>query len=328
MDSNSLIGTSVAFARMLALIEKCARLQAHVLIEGETGTGKELAARAIHYGGIRRDGPFVPVNCGAFPEGLIESELFGHLRGAFTDARADLSGLVETAAGGSLFLDEVDALTLKAQVALLRFLQDGSFRAIGSRIERKVDVRIIAATNTSLDSLTEAGRFRTDLLYRLRILSIKLPPLRERDQDAILLARTFFARCQREHQCRVANFDESSCGWFSRYQWPGNVRELEGLVYREAMICDEQSLRLAAPASISGERRRVPDRRSLSLDDVPYSTAKSLALEQFDRQYLTELMARSKGNVTHAARLAGKERRALGKLLKRHGLISHAPGKC
>lgn len=326
MEHNSLIGNSIAFSKMLTLIEKFARLRAPVLIEGETGTGKELAARSIHYGGILRNKPFVPLNCGAFPEGLIESELFGHLKGTFTDARSDLPGLVETAAGGSLFLDEIDTLTPKAQVALLRFLQDGSYRPIGSRVERKVDVRILAATNANLDQLAESGTFRSDLLYRLRILTLKLPPLRERGQDSLLLARAFFIRCRQENQCMARELDESTCSWFSRYQWPGNVRELEGLVYREAMISDDDTLRLNPPGLFTGERRNIFDRRLLRFDGMTYSAAKSLTLDQFDRQYLADLMEQAKGNVTHAARIAGKERRTLGKLLKKHGLSSRDMG--
>ena len=322
MEHYSLIGSSVVFSKMLMLIERFSRLHAPVLIEGETGTGKELAARAMHYGGILRDKPFVPVNCGAFPEGLIESELFGHIKGTFTDARADLPGLVETASGGSLFLDEIDTLTPKAQVALLRFLQDGRYRPIGSRVERKVDVRILAATNANLDQLAESGNFRSDLLYRLRILTLKMPPLREREQDALLLARVFFTRCRQENQCKAGELDESACSWFSRYQWPGNVRELEGLVYREAMVSDDDTLRLDPPGSFSGERRNALDRRLIRFDGMAYSKAKSMALEQFDRHYLADIMEQAKGSVTCAARIAGKERRALGKLLKKHGLSS------
>ena len=326
METYSLIGCSIAFSKMKALIEKFAKLHAPVLIEGETGTGKELAARAIHYGGILHDKPFVPINCGAFPEGLIESELFGHLKGTFTDAKADFPGLVETAAGGTLFLDEIDALTPKAQVALLRFLQDGSYRSVGSRVERKVDVRIIAATNANLDQLAESGAFRSDLLFRLRILSLKLPPLRERDQDSLLLARAFFAKYKQLHRCKSEVLDESSCSWFTRYQWPGNVRELEGIVYRETMISDEETLRLEPPGSFLAERRNTGDRRQITFDGISYSAARSMALEQFDRKFLAELMEQTKGNVTHAARIVGKERRALGKLLKKHGLSTREVG--
>lgn len=327
MTSVTLLGASPAFTAAIALIEKMAALPAPVMLEGETGTGKELAARAIHYGGVRRDFPFVPVNCGTIPDTLIESELFGYSKGAFTDARADTPGLVTAADGGTLFLDEVDALSPKAQVAVLRFLQDGSYRPVGSRVERKANVRIIAATNAPLDTLTTAGGFRLDLLYRLRILSLRLPPLREREDDAMLLARAFLERCRAEYRCRVERLDETSCDWFRRYPWPGNVRELEGLVYREAMVSDGDILRLSPPSGLVGERRRAGDRRGASFDGLSYAHAKSRALEQFDRQYLDSLMEQTMGNVSQAARLSGKERRALGKLLKKNGIDSGRYGR-
>jgi two-component system, NtrC family, response regulator GlrR len=327
MNDVSLIGSSPAFARALQLIEKLARLSAPVLIEGETGTGKEMAARAIHYGGRRRDLPFVPINCGALPESLFESELFGHVRGAFTDARMDRPGLVETANSGTLFLDEVDALTLKGQVAILRFLQDGSFRPVGSRVERSADVRIVAASNANLDRLSESGAFRTDLLFRLRILSLNLPPLRERGNDALLLTRAFFNKCRRQHECKVIELDESSCAWFSRYHWPGNVRELEGLIYREAMMCDDATLRLAPPLILSPESSQGGDAGMTAFNGTPYSVAKSKALDRFAREYLTGLMGHAGGNVTRAARVAGKDRRALGKLLRKHGLDRRGLGQ-
>jgi two-component system, NtrC family, response regulator GlrR len=327
MKSVSLLGNSPAFASALRLIQKLAKLSAPVLIEGETGTGKEMAARAIHYEGDRRDRPFVPVNCGAFPDSLFENELFGHVKGAYTDARADQAGLVEAADAGTLFLDEVDALTPKAQVSILRFLQDGTYRPVGSRVERRADVRIVAASNADLDDLAESGAFRSDLLFRLRILNLQLPPLRERGDDALLLARAFFDKCRRQHDCKVAELDESSCEWFGRYRWPGNIRELEGLIYREAMICDDTILRLAAPVTLLGERRIGNDRRSMSdFNGLPYALARSRVLEHFDRQYLAGLMTHAGGNVTRAARVAGKERRALGKLLKKHGLDGREPG--
>jgi DNA-binding NtrC family response regulator len=327
MSGVSLLGSSPAFCCVLRLIEKFARLSAPVLIEGETGTGKDMVARAIHYGGGRRDLPFVPVNCGAFPDTLFESELFGHVRGAFTDARMDRPGLVETANSGTLFLDEIDALTPKAQVAVLRFLQDGSFRPVGSRAERNADVRILAATNANLDRLVESGAFRIDLLFRLRILNLKLPSLRDRGDDALLLAQAFFDRCKRQHECTAMDLDASSCAWFGRYRWPGNVRELEGLVYREAMLCEEATLRLAAPTTASQERRQGGDRRLAGFSSTPYSVAKSKVLDQFARRYLAGLMDQAGGNVTHAARVAGKDRRALGKLLKKYGLDRRGPGQ-
>ena len=283
-----------------------------------------MVARAIHYRGTRTGQAFVPLNCGAFQDNLIESELFGHVRGAFTDARTDQPGLVETAAEGTLFLDEVDALTPKAQVALLRFLQDGSYRPIGARVERKVNVRVIAATNGRLDDLVESRAFRGDLLYRLRVLGMKLPPLRERDDDVTLLANFFFDRCKVQFPCNPEGIDRDSCSWFRSYAWPGNIRELEGLIYRETLMCDEKILFLSSPVS---ETLR-PSKHEASLRDFcnkTYSSAKLAVLEQFEQQYLAHLMERTRGNVSQAARLAGKERRALGKLFKKHGINGHGP---
>lgn len=317
-DGFNLLGNSSAFSRVLVLINKLAKVNAPILIEGETGTGKEMVARAIHYEGSRRDQAFVPINCGAFPENLVESELFGHVKGAFTDARSDQPGLVETAANGTLFLDEVDSLSPRAQVTLLRFLQDGTYRPLGARVERKVDVRVIAATNSSLDELVKSHAFRCDLLYRLRILGMKLPPLRDRDDDAILLANVFFDRCKKKFHCEATALDQESCSWFRRYSWPGNIRELEGLIYREAVVCDEATLRLVSPLHHNFERRRTFERRLTGFTDTTYSSAKSMVVEQFERHYLSQLMMRTRGNVTQAARLAGKERRAFGKLLKKH----------
>ena len=319
MDGIWLAGDSTAFRKALSLIDKLAQFDAPVLIEGETGTGKEMAARAIHYRGRRCEKPFVPVNCGAFPDALIESELFGHVKGAFTDARSDHPGMVGIAAGGTLFLDEVDGLTTKGQVALLRFLQDCCYRPVGGRTERRADVRVIAASNAPLDRLTESGSFRLDLLFRLRIMSLLLPPLRDREGDVMLLARLFLKRCHEEHGCPVRRLDEGSCEWFPRYCWPGNVRELQSLVYREALICDQDVLRLPAPDSLAREQEGHRDRAS-TFDGTDFATAKAKAVAQFERSYLVRLMRQAQGNVTRAARLAGKERRALGKLLKKHGI--------
>ena len=218
MNNFSLLGNSRAFSNTLLLIDKLAKLQAPILVEGETGTGKEMASRAIHSRGIRSERIFVAINCGAFPETLIESELFGHVKGAFTDARND-----------------------------------------------------------------------------------------------------------QPHHCAAQELDEDSCSWFRRYAWPGNVRELEGMVYRETMVCDEATLRLPPPPAYSGERRFACDRRLAGLGDGTYSSAKSMVLEQFEVQYLKRLMALTRGNISHAARLVGKERRALGKLLKKHGLAAREP---
>jgi DNA-binding NtrC family response regulator len=315
-----LMGSSPVFLRALKLIEKLGSLDVPVLIEGETGTGKELAARAIHYGGTRQAYPFVPVNCGSFAEALIESELFGHVKGAFTDARMDKPGLVTAAEGGTLFLDEVDSLSARAQVALLRFLQDWSYRPVGGQVEFRADVRVIAATNNSLEHLAQRGEFRTDLLYRLKVLNLMLPPLRDRGDDVFALARHFFESYRLRYGSTAESLDERDCGWFCQYEWPGNVRELENLIIRESLLCETSILRPPPPNSFSEKREERFEMFLRNLSNMHFSKAKAKVVAHFEQDYLTALMTRANGNVSHAARLAGKERRALGKLLKKHGV--------
>lgn len=305
-----MIGRSRAFIDMMALIEKITAYDAPVLIEGETGTGKELAARAIHYQGNRRQGPFVPLNCGALPDNLVESELFGHCRGAFTDARTDKPGVVELAHKGTLFLDEVDALSSKAQVALLRFLQDQQFRPVGGRAERSSDVRVVAATNRKLSELEAQGQFRLDLLYRLRILHLCLPPLRERDGDPELLANHFvqigstrFGKC-------IRPFDPQTLHWFNCYHWPGNIRELENMVYQGFLLSDGPCIEVNAPTGIQAPK--------LVETSMNYRCAKARAIVEFENRFLRDAMRHSGGNVSAAARLIGTERRHLGRLLKKY----------
>jgi DNA-binding NtrC family response regulator len=307
------IGRSAAFRIAQGLIAKMARFDAPVLIEGETGTGKELAARALHYGGTRGDGPFVPVNCGALPDSLIENELFGHRRGAFTDARLDQPGLVELARRGTLFLDEVDALTPKAQVTLLRFLQDQQFRPLGARREEQADVRIVAASNRSLERQVAAGEFRLDLLYRLKLLHLVLPPLRERTGDAALLAEHFIQRGARRFGKRILPLDAATLGWFDSYHWPGNVRELENIVQREFLLAEGEQVAIPPPAALAAP----PGLRASLLN---YRQAKSDAIAQFEHRFLARLIGEARGNVTAAARMSGTERRHLGRLLKKYGV--------
>jgi len=301
-----------------------ATCDAPVLIEGETGTGKELAARAIHYQSARRDGPFIPVNCGAIPDALIESELFGHRRGAFTDAKEHQPGLVSLAEGGTLFLDEVDALSPKGQVTLLRFLQDQEFRPLGSRRVEHGNVRLLAASNSSLSTLAETGAFRPDLLYRLRILCLELPPLRQREGDVELLANRFLEACEQRFGLGPKALHPEALRWMNGYHWPGNIRELENLLYREYLLSDKQLLRLEPARTAKPLRPCRPEQTSGSL---PFHRAKELALAAFEREYLADLMGLASGNVSLAARLAGKERRSLGKLLKKHGLGGSPKGQ-
>jgi DNA-binding NtrC family response regulator len=294
------------------MIAKVAAYDAPVLIEGETGTGKELAARAIHYGGARKAGPFVPVNCGALPDSLIESELFGHRRGAFTDAHSDQPGLVTLAHLGTLFLDEVDALSAKAQVTLLRFLQDQQYRPVGSRREERADVRVVAASNRPLDVLVGENRFRLDLLYRLKLMQIRLPPLRERHGDVELLAKHFVNVGAARFGCAPRPLCRDTLRWFERYRWPGNVRELEHLVYHGLLLYEGRAVSIPPPPSVTATPSEEMPRN--------YRSAKDQAIAEFEHAYLTELIAKARGNVSVAARLAKTERRHLGRLLKKHGI--------
>jgi DNA-binding NtrC family response regulator len=312
------IGNSPAFQAVRENLKRFARYDAPVLIEGETGTGKELAARAIHYESARCDGPFVPVNCGALPEFLIENELFGHRRGAFTDARTDAPGLVELADSGTLFLDEVDALTPKAQVALLRFLQDQQYRPVGGGREKRADVRVITASNRELAPLCERGEFRLDLLFRLKLFHLRLPTLHERRGDARLLAQHFVETAAKHYGKARCALSAQTLEWFERYRWPGNVRELENLVYREFLLCDTETIHIPPPAGLD-PLQAAPD------DGLPcYRDAKAQAIAAFEVAYLDRVMRHAEGNVSAAARLIGTERRHLGRLLKKYNIVRHS----
>ena len=316
----NLIGCSPAFRDAVHLIRHIARTDAPVLIEGETGTGKEVAARAIHYSGARQDRPFVPVNCGALPEQLIENELFGHARGAYTDARGSQTGLVALADGGTLFLDEIESLCARGQVALLRFLQDLRYRPLGGQREERADVRIIAATNVSLWEMVAAKQFRPDLYYRLQILFLRLPPLRERTGDPGLLASHFGSAFSVRYGWPERRFAPESVALLDRYGWPGNVRELENLVHRAMLLSSDPLVTVPAdwltldPAAV-GTPHLAGDYFDLHLIE-----AKGRVLEEFERVYLSRALAQTGGNVSEAARRSGKERRAFGKLLRKHSI--------
>jgi DNA-binding NtrC family response regulator len=308
-----LIGTSAVLRRALTNVPHAIRTNETVLISGETGTGKELVARAIHYLGSRVSYPFVPVNCGTLVDTLLGSELFGHERGAFTDAHVRAPGLIAHADGGTVFLDEVDALTLRGQVALLRVLQDKTVRAIGSTQDNRVDVRFIAATNTPLRRLVDAGVFRADLYFRLSVFAIDLPPLRERVGDLVLLA-AYLLKKHTAPGTAVPQLSPAAVAALFGYDWPGNVRELENAVIR-AMHNSRDGL-------IRAEDLGLPTSAALTdaVEPRSFSESKRRIIQEFERRYLTELMIHHHGNVTSASRAAGKERRELGKLLKKHGL--------
>jgi DNA-binding NtrC family response regulator len=293
-------------------IAATARTDLPVLITGETGTGKELFARAIHFMSRRRNHPFIPVDCGGIPDHLFENELFGHVRGAFTDAHTEQRGLAAVAEGGTLFLDEVESLPLAAQAKLLRFLQERQFKALGSERWAQADVRIVAATNRDLVKQTAEKEFRPDLYFRLDVLRLELPPLRERPEDIPLLARYFLA--QHEPAGRARSFSPAALRRLTSYHWPGNVRELLNVIQR-AIVFSKGAQIDACEIVLS--QTTTTDRRD-------FRTAREETIESFERAFVQELLQRHQGNVTHAAKEAGKERRAFGRLIKKYGLRAGA----
>jgi DNA-binding NtrC family response regulator len=311
-----LIGRSQPFRAAIDLAARFAAWDAPVLVCGSTGNGKELFARLLHQLSKRRGGPFIPVNCGALPDTLIESELFGHARGAFTDAKAERPGLVALAARGTLLLDEVDALSTKAQVTLLRFLQDQEYRPVGGRLPTRGDVRVIAATNANLGDAVCAGRFRQDLLFRLDVLAIALPSLRERREDIVPLARFFLARFAALHDRPAPVLTPEAEAWLEAQPWPGNVRELENRMYRALVLCRGGQV---GTAELGGEPTAQPPAQGV-LYGGGFKAARTREMRAFEARYLRDLMAETNGNVSEAARRAGTERRAMGRMLKRHGI--------
>lgn len=313
-----LVGDSPTFRDSIRTLPSVAKNDNTVLISGETGTGKELVARAIHYLSPRAGFPFVPVNCGRLPDTLLEDELFGHERGAFTDAHAQRDGLIAQAESGTLFLDEVEALSPKAQVVLLRVLEHKRYTPVGSSTERKADIRIVAATNAPLDQLVQEQRFRADLYYRLYVFSINLPPLRERRGDILPLARHFLNKHTPSERPSIT-LTHDACALLTTYDWPGNIRELENAIIRSVHLCETNS--------VTAGDLGLPNSKNLPLNTVQakcvddsFKELKRKIVEAFEREYLGRLMHLHHGNVSHAALAAGKERRELGKLLKKYDI--------
>jgi DNA-binding NtrC family response regulator len=309
----NLVGESESFLRAVELIPRLGDVDGTLLITGETGTGKELFARAIHYAGPRKGKPFVPVNCGALPDHLVENELFGHARGAYTDAASGQQGLVAESEGGTLFLDEVEALSPAAQAKLLRFLQDYEYRQLGSPKTHRADVRVIAATNVDLKAEVEAQRYREDLFYRLSVLLLRIPALRDRGEDIPLLARHFARRYARRQGRPQPHFSDDAVACLMAHGWPGNVRELEAVVQRSVLMARSGTLEAEDIELLAGE----PGERSTLR---AFQEAKSSAIDSFERSYLTRVLTVHAGNISEAARAAGTDRRALQRLMRKHGI--------
>lgn len=311
-----LIGQSGAF---LAAVERLCKLRASeapVMICGETGTGKELFARALHYCGPRRAYPFIPVNCAALPDQLVENELFGHEKGAYTGAVDRRAGLVAEGAGGTLFLDEVDSLSAHAQAALLRFLQDATYRPIGAGRMRTVDTRIVAATNADLTLAVERERFRSDLFYRLNVIVLRIPPLRERVDDIILLARHILDALGRRYDSEAKQLSPAAADILVRCPWPGNVRELENRLHRAHVLTEGARIEPADLDDLPASHHNGAATES----EPTFAEARTSAIAGFERSYLVRLLVKTHGNVSEASRLAGKERRTFRRLLTRYGI--------
>ncbi len=300
------IGTSAAMRRVYQAIDKIARSMANVLITGESGTGKELVARAVHYGGKRASSTFVPVNCGGIPEELLESELFGYVRGAFTGATESRAGFFQTADGGTIFLDEISEMSLSMQVKLLRVLQDKEVCMVGANRTRKVDVRIIAATNKDLVQLVKTGHFREDLFFRLHVITIELPPLRDRGDDILLLVDYFSEKFSKEAGRKNPRFSNKSLDVLKNYRWPGNVRELENVIQR-LIVMNE------------GDIIDVPDLPSLMRFSALRETGLDRTLAEVETEYIRNVLASIEGNKTRAAAILGIDRKTLREKLKTGG---------
>ena len=285
-----------------------------MVVTGETGTGKELCARALHYLSARRHRPFIPVDCAAFPENLFESEMFGHVRGAFTDAHRDQKGLIELASGGTLFLDEIDSLGLPIQAKLLRFIQERAYRPVGSPRFLNADVRIVVATNKDLEALVRDGKFRSDLFFRLNVVKLQMVALRERRSDIPILAQHFLDALAQENGTARKILPATVLRWLMQHDWPGNVRELYNVIQRADVfspgrhikidtLCDSAVAESIATGSIGNFRE-----------------ARARTIESFERDFVVDALRRADGNVTRAASLVQKDRRVFGRLMKRYNI--------
>lgn len=312
------VGKDPAFLNVLSQVSIFGACDAPVLLTGETGTGKELCARVTHLLSKRHEGPFIPVDCGAVPDHLFENELFGHSRGAFTDARNDQRGLVSLANGGTLFLDEIDSLSLSAQSKVLRLLQEKSYRPLGSEAFKRAEVRVVAATNRSLEELVEKKVFRSDLYFRINVLRVHMPALRERRSDIALLCRHFIDEICRANDLPKKVLSPAAAAKLEEHSWPGNVRELYNAMQR-AILCSPGTQIAASVFGLNAGNDR-PDSGSGGSDaaGMSFRDAKLRAVQRFEQTYVKELMDKHKGNITQAAREACKDRRAFGRLAQKY----------
>lgn len=329
VDADAPLGVSPSFVRCLELARKVAATDASVFITGETGAGKEMIAQYIHKRSRRRARPMVAVNCAALPEGLLESEMFGHVKGAFTGAVRDKAGLLESANGGTLFLDELTEMPKSVQAKLLRVIQDGVVRRVGSNSTSSVvNVRFIAASNRDADEAVRQGVLREDLYYRLRVVPIKLPSLSERPEDVTLLAEHFLKAYWRQHrggESRVPLLTDTAQRALQSYGWPGNVRELQNAIEHSVVLLEPGQSVQPEDIPLNGAGRRPSGAEAPAVEDAEllqesFHVGRDRVLAQFERRYLAELVRAAAGNMSKAARIAGVDRTTLYRLMERHGM--------
>lgn len=311
---SQILGRSEVIRELHKKIKMISSCEVNVLISGESGTGKELAARAVHYLSRRAGNPFIPVNCGAVPENLFENELFGHVKGAFTDASLPQAGLVKEAEGGTLFLDEIGIISPFIQTKLLRLLQDKEYKPLGNPHPRKANIRIVAATNRDLKTLLIERKFREDLFYRLNIVSLYIPPLRERKEDIPILVRHFIEKYSKQYDKKVIQISDDAMKIFLSYPWPGNIREVENKI-QQIIVLSNSSKIDARDVDFLLDNPLLEEKTCEA-----FNTAKKKVIETFEISYLRKLLAEHKGNVVSAAKNAGKSRTGLWNLLKKYNL--------
>lgn len=319
-----LVGQSPKMAEVFKLVDSIAASTASVVIQGESGTGKELIARALHRRSDRRSKPFLAINCGALTETLLESELFGHVKGAFTGALTARKGLFQSANGGTVFLDEIGDMPLSTQVRLLRTLQEGEVRAVGSNENETVDVRIICASHVDLLKAKASGRLREDLYYRLAVIAVQLPPLRDRPEDIPPLVQHFLKRYAARANKRIQGISPDALSRLTTYAWPGNVRELENVIERAVVLARSPEVGVAELPPGLGDTAAGGEVDVASLAHLPMGEAKTLVVNAFERRYVSAQLRRTQGNISQAAELAGMDRSNFRRLLKEHGIASRA----
>ena len=315
---DKIIGRSLPMLQVFETIKKVAKSEANILIVGETGTGKELIARSLHVNSRRTSKPFIPVDCASLPENLLESELFGHEKGAFTGAQATRPGLFEFASGGTIFLDEVGDIGMNLQAKLLRVLQEREVRRVGSNRTIEVDVRVISATNRDLAQAVAKGEFREDLYYRLNVISVPLPPLRDRKGDIPLIAHHYIGKYAASSGKEVKGIVPETMQLLEEYRWPGNVRELQNVIERAVVLTEHELLR---PEDLPEHiQTRAGIVSPISPTDLPLKRAKEEWAASFEREYLVQLLKRHDGNISQAAKSAGVDRKTIHRLLKKYGI--------